>query len=80
MRSDTHDLMNAEWDAWHDSGEHLKKAGFTDGWDNGKLIHFHRAIVLWGERLVALRVPQTPEMREDALHEAIAENRRNEPT
>jgi hypothetical protein len=80
MTIDAVGLMNAEWEAWQESGEQLKKAGFPDGWSNGKLVHFHRAIVLWGERLVALRVPQTEEMRQNALREAISEDRRNKPT
>lgn len=71
MTIDAIGLMNAEWEAWYKSGEELEKAGFVDGWNDEKLVNFHRAIVLWGERLVALRVPQTQEMRRHALRDAI---------
>ncbi len=65
------ELMNAEYAAWSDTSEQLKELGF-DGWDDPVLSWLHAAVVLWGERLVALRLPQTRDMRENALDEAIA--------
>lgn len=62
------ETMNAEWQAWVATENALKEHGWS--WNDEGLALFNAAILLWGERLVALRMTQTEEARETCLNEA----------
>lgn len=62
--------MEAEWTAWTRAGVELRKLGIAEGWDSEDAAVFHAAVLAWSERLVGLRVGQSPEMRARALAEA----------
>lgn len=62
-------LMEDEWDAWQVVVARWREAGLPD-FNGETATPIVRAIQHWGERLVGLRVAQTPELRAQALAEA----------
>lgn len=62
--------MEAEHDAWLLTVAELREATGGESWNDEKWTPLANAVILWGERLVALRVEQTEEVRAQALAEA----------
>ena len=61
--------MEDEWNAWQRVGEAMKHAACAlDINEEHELV---AAIEMWGELLVALRIPQTPDLRAHALAEKV---------
>jgi hypothetical protein len=64
-------LAEAEHAAWLDTVAELRKASGTT-WNDPEWKPLHRAVLVWGERLAALRAEQTVDIRARALAEAEA--------
>lgn len=64
---DAMDVMNNEWQAWQQVVEQFKQLDMDI--NATRCTPLVRAIELWGEELVRLRVGQTPEIRRKALRE-----------
>lgn len=65
---DTLPEMDAEYEAWQDFVTEWRALGLPDMDECDPLI---RAIELWGERLAAFRLVQTPEQRATALADHV---------
>jgi hypothetical protein len=62
------DAMRAEWESWRDVCSELKNCSAAI--DINAEPRLTPAMRLWGERLVTLRLSQSPEIRVRALAEA----------
>ena len=60
------DLMSNEYSAWEATNEELDRLGLSWNDQTG----LHTAVMLWAERLGALRMTQDDEMRAKALTDA----------